>query len=107
MEIIQFYIGANEKAENGIQVTIIRKAEVTKSKATYAGQGLRLKHENFEKLEKAGEKLGFYVWTTNENAKPMVIEAVKSILKEFEERDAEWEKIKRAMVKAKAKIELQ
>lgn len=107
MEIIRLYVFTDSKEENEIGVKILHTIEAKKTDKSYVAKGLRIPVDEFESpttypQTKHG-KLYYDIWTTPENAKKCINECVELILKEFEVRDQEWNKVREAIIKIKAK----
>jgi hypothetical protein len=49
---------------------------------------------------KTEERIGYDIWTTEENAKQSVLKCVSKIIEDFMERDTKWNLTKSAVAKA-------
>lgn len=106
MEIINLWVEINHKQENGVGIKLISKREVNLTGKSYSGKSIRLKIDEFEKPTKpiGFDKLGYYIWTTEENAHNAIKKCIDLIMSDFEELDKKWNETKEGISKIKTAL---
>lgn len=103
MEIVNLWVEIDYKQEHGVGIKLISKKEVNLTEKSYAGKSIRLKIDEFEIQTKSigSRELGYYIWTTEENAHNAIKKCINLLISDFEELDKKWDETKEGASKIK------